>query len=224
MRLLIALVAWVGAIAASAAISTAVASSIHSSSSPSNSSSTSSETPAGPAGPTNTAGGSTPTAPAFNAAGVKATDSDSLFIGSNFGRILAVARSHLGARVDIETARLTPGELELTTVGKNDEQSAVVIDANGSYSSTRTGPLVGSAQVYYLSQLGAKTPATLARRIAAGAHIPISHLRYMLIATDPGQQQFFWRVYPTNQGIYFRAGYANGPILELGGKRTLEIR
>ncbi len=98
------------------------------------------------------------------------------------------------------------------------------MDANGSYVSTSTGALVGSAQVYYLSQLGANTPATLARRIAAGARIPISHLRYMLVATDPAQHQFSWRVYPTDPGIYFRAGDATGPILELGGKRTLEIR
>jgi hypothetical protein len=216
MRLLIALVAWIGAIAASIAVSTAVANSIHSSS-------PTSAAPGASAGPTSTTT-STPAPPAFNAASVKPTDSDSLFIGSNFGRILAIAKQHLGARADIETARLSPGDLELTTVSKNSDQSAVVIDANGSYVSTRTGPLVGSAQVYYLSQLTAGTPATLARRIAAGAHVPISHLQYMLVATDPAQHQFFWRVYPTNPGIYFQAGYAKGPILELGGKRTIEIR
>ncbi|HWE33425.1 MAG TPA: hypothetical protein VG410_08075 [Solirubrobacteraceae bacterium] len=215
MRLLIALVAWIGAIAASVAISTAVASSIHSSST------TTGASAPQPAISTTTP---TPTAPAFNAASVKPTDPDSLFIGSNFRRIFAIAKRHLGARADIEHARLTPGELELTTVAKNDDQSAVVVDANGSYISTRTGALVGSAQVYYISQLGPNTPATLARRIAAGFHVPISHLQYMLVATDPAQQQFFWRVYPSNPGIYFRAAYARGPILELGGKRTLEIR
>jgi hypothetical protein len=217
MRLLIAFVAWIGAIAASIAVSTAVANSIHSSSS------TSASAPGASAGPTSTTT-STPAPPAFNAASVKPTDSESLFIGSNFGRILAIAKQHLGARADIETARLSPGDLELTAVAKNNDKSAVVIDANGSYHSTSTGPLVGSAQVYYLSQLTAGTPATLARRIAAGAHVPISHLQYMLVATDPAQHQFFWRVYPTNPGIYFQAGYAKGPILELGGKLTIEIR
>jgi hypothetical protein len=215
MRLLIALVAWIGAIAASIAVSTAVANSIHS-----NSSTT--PAPAEHAGPTSTTA-STPTPTAFNAASVKPTDPDSLFIGSNFGRILAIAKQHLGARADIETARLSPGDLELTTIAKNNGQSAVVIDANGSYHSTSTGPLAGSAQVYYLSQLGANTPATLARRIAAGAHVPVSHILYMLIATDPTQQQFFWRVYTTKPGVYFQAGYAKGPIFELGGKRTIEI-
>lgn len=217
MRLLIALTAWIGAIAAAAAVSTAVANSIHSSSG-----SSSAGASAGPTALTTTTP-SAPTPPAFNAASVKPSDSDSLFIGSNFGRILAIAKRHLGARADIETARLTPGDLELTAVDKNSNQSAVVVDANGTYVSTSAGPLVGSAQVYYLSQLGANTPATLARRIAAGAHIPISHLQYMLVKTDPAQQQFFWRVYPTNPGIYFQAGSANGPILELGGKRTLAI-
>jgi hypothetical protein len=216
MRLLIALVAWIAAISASVAISTAVANSIHSSSS------STAGSGAGPISTTTTT--STPTPPAFNAASVKPTDPDSLFIGSNFSRILAIAKQHLGARANIETARLTPGDLELTAVAKNSDQSAVVVGANGSYVSTRTGPLVGSAQVYYLSQLGANTPATLARRIAAGAHVPISHLRYMLVATDPAQQQFFWRVYATNPGIYFQAGSATGRILELGGTRTLEIR
>jgi hypothetical protein len=215
MRLLIALVAWIGAIAASAAISTAVANSIHSGS-------TTTPAPAQHAGPTSTAAG-TPTPPAFNAAGVKPTDADSLFIGSNFRRILAIAKRHLGARADIEAARLSPGDLELTTIAKSNDQSAVVIDANGSYVATSTGPLVGSAQVYYLSQLGANTPATLARRIATGAHVPVSHILYMLIATDPAQQQFFWRVYTTKPGVYFQAGFANGPILELGGKRTVQI-
>jgi hypothetical protein len=218
MRLLIALVAWVGAIAASIALSTAVANSTH----PSSAASSAAGSLAGPT--STTAGAATPPAPPFNAASIKPTDPDSLFIGSNFGRVLAVAKQRLGAHADIETARLTPGELELTTVAKNNHQSAVVIDANGSYSATRTGVLVGSAQVYYLSQLGASTPATLARRIAAGAHLPISQLQYMLVQTDPAQQQFFWRVYPSNPGIYFQAGYANGPILELGGKRTVVIR
>jgi hypothetical protein len=217
MRLLIALVAWIGAIAASAAVSTAVANSIHS-----GSSSGTAPAPAQHAGPTTTTP-STPTQPAFNAAGVKPTDSDSLFIGSNFRRILAIAERHLGAHADIENARLSPGDLQLKAIAKSNDQSAVVIDANGSYVSNSTGPLVGSAQVYYLSQLGANTPATLARRIAAGAHVPVSHILYMLIATDPAQQQFFWRVYTTKPGVYFQAGYAKGPILELGGKRTVEI-
>jgi hypothetical protein len=217
MRLLIAFVAWVGAIAASAAISTAVASSIHSSA-------PTAATSAGSTGPATTTTVHTPAAPAFDAASVKPTDADSLFIGRNFRRILEIAKQHLGARADIERARLSPGDLQLTAVGKNNHQSAVIIDANGSSISTSAGPLVGSTQVYYLSQLGANTPATLARRIAAGAHVPISHLQYMLIVTDPARQQFFWRVYPTNPGIYFQAASAHGPILELGGQRTLEIR
>ncbi len=217
MRLLIALVAWVGAIAASAAISTAVANSIRSSSSSTAGAS------AGPLPVTSTAT-SAPPPPPFDAASVKPTDPDSLFIASNFARVLAIAKHHLGARADIESARLAPGDLQLTAVAKNNEQSAVIVDANGSYSSTNTGPLVGSAQVYYLSQLAANMPAALAKRIAAGAHIPISHFEYMLVATDPAQQQFFWRVYTTVPGIYFQAGSATGPIFELGGKRTIEIR
>jgi hypothetical protein len=224
MRLLIALVAWVGAIAASVAISTAVAHSIHSGSSSTSNSNPTAGAGAGPIPTTATPTAPTSTAPSFNAANVKPTDTDSLFIASNFGRVLAVAKHHLGARANIERARLSPGQLQLTTVAKSNDQSEVLIDANGSYSSTSIGPLVGSAQVYYLSQLGANTPATLARRIASGAHVPISALRYMLVATDPAQQQFFWRVYSTKPGVYFQAGYATGPILELGGKRTVEIR
>jgi hypothetical protein len=222
MRVLIALVAWVGAIAASIAVSTAVANSINSSSS----SNTTAGSAAGPviATTTTSAPTPTPTAPAFNAASVKPTDPQSLFVGSNFRRILAIARQHLGARANLEAARVSPGNLELTTVGKNNQQSAVVIGADGSYTSVSAGTLSGSAQVYYLSQLTGNTPATLAKRIAAGAHVPIAHLQYMLVATDPAQQQFFWRVYPTNVGIYFQAGFANGPIEELGGKRTLTIR
>jgi hypothetical protein len=219
MRVLIALVAWVGAVAAAAAVSTAVASSIH----------TSATTTTGSTAPfsieTTTTTTAVPTAPAFDASSVKPTDPNSLFIGSNFARILAVAKLHLGARADVEATRLTPGALQLITVDKHNRQSAVVVNADGSYTSVSNGPLNGSTQVYYLSQLGASVPSTLAKRIAAHGHVPISKLGYMLVTTDPSTQSFYWRVYPaTAAGIYFQAADATGPIQELGGKQTITIR
>jgi hypothetical protein len=224
MRILIALVAWVGAIAASVAVSTAVANSIHSSST---TTATGSALTSSPEGDTSTsiAPAVVPAAPLFDPSSVKPTDSDSLFVGRNFSRVVAVARLHLGAHADVVSARISPGDLELVTIGKNNEQRAAVIDANGSYTTTSAGQFNGSIQVYYLSQLSASTPATLAKRIATRAHVPIARLQYMLVTTDPAQHQFFWRVYPTNSsGIYFKAGYATGPIQELGGTRTIVFR
>jgi hypothetical protein len=223
MRFLIALLAWIGAVAASIAVASAVANSIH----PSQTTSSGAA-----AGPVPSSGASTSTAPAvvpapptFDPSSVKPTDPRSLFVGSNFRKALAVAAHHIGTRANIETTRVAPGDLQMTTVGKNDEQHTVTVDADGTYRSADAGLLGGSAQVYYLSQLGGNVPATLARRIAAGAHVPVSDLGYMLVHTDPGTQEFFWRVYPTRpSGIYFQALNANGPIKELGGRHPTTIR
>jgi hypothetical protein len=220
MRLLAALVVWGAAVAAALGVSAAVASGIHT---------TTASTAGAGAGPTS--GGPTPgvtpsvpsaptSAAPFDASSVKPTDRGSLFEGSNFRRVLLIAQHHLGSRADVEMTRIAPGAVQMTVL-KGSRQDLIMIDIKGDYSSTDDGPLIGSAQVYYLSQLGAHVPATLAHRLATLAHQPISSINYMLVQTDPAAQEFFWRIYTTKQGVYFQAAGADSPIQELGGVRTL---
>jgi hypothetical protein len=219
MRTLAAVVVWAAAVAAALGVSAAVASGIHSTST----------TPAAAAGagPTSSVTPSTPNVPTpaapFEPSSVKPTDSRSLFVGSNFRRILQVAQRHLGAKANIEMTRIAPGAVQMTVV-KGSKQSLIMIDIKGDYSSTDDGPLVGSAQVYYLAQLGARVPSALAHRLATLAHQPTSSINYILVQPDPAAHEFFWRVYTTKPGVYFQAAGATSPIQELGGVRTLTFR
>jgi hypothetical protein len=216
MRLMLAVVVWAAAIAGAAEVSNVVAGSIH------NKSATTASVPTGSTTTTTTP---TSSPPAFDVSSVKPTDRRSLFVGSNFHKVLVVAQHHLGAKANVETARLGPGELQLLLVANGGRQTAVTIDVKGDYNASAAGDLSGSAQVFYLAQLGANVPSTLAKRLAAHAHVPVSHLNYMLVATDPGAQEFAWRVYPSEPtGVYFRAAGANSTIQELGGKRTITIK
>jgi hypothetical protein len=220
MRTLAAVVVWAAAVAAALGVSSAVASGI-------GSTTTTTATTAAGAGPTGTVTPSTPNvrtpAAPFDASSVKPTDPRSLFIGSNFRRILLIAQHHLGPRANIEMTRIAPGAIQMTVV-KGSKQSLIMVDIKGDYSSTDDGPLVGSAQVYYLAQLGAHVPSVLAHRLATLAHQPTSSINYMLVQPDPAAQEFFWRVYTTKQGVYFQAAGATSPIQERGGVRTLTFR
>ncbi len=213
------MVVWAAAVAAALGVSAAVASGIHST--------TTTPTAAQNAGPIPGATSSTPSVPTppapFEASSVKPTDPSSLFIGSNFRRILLIAERHLGSRANVELTRIAPGAIQMTVV-KGSKQSLIQVDIKGDYTSTDDGPLVGSAQVYYLSQLGTHVPSVLAHRLATLAHQPTSSINYMLVQPDPAAQEFFWRVYTTKQGVYFQAAGANSPIQELGGVRTLTFR
>jgi hypothetical protein len=217
MRTLAAVVVWAAAVAAALGVSAAVASGIHSTPS----------TVGAAAGPIPGVTPSTPNIPTpaapFDASSVKPTDSRSLFMGSNFRRILLIAQHHLGPRANIEMTRIAPGAVQMTVV-KGSKQSLIMIDIKGDYSSTDDGPLIGSAQVYYLSQLGARVPSVLAHRLATLAHQPTSSINYILVQPDPAAQEFFWRLYTTKPGVYFQAAGADSPIQELGGVRTITFR
>ena len=217
MRILAAVVVWAAAVAATLGVSAAVASGIH----------TTSTTTTAAGAPTPGVTPSTPNVPTpaapFDASSVKPTDPRSLFVGSNFRRILLIAQRHMGPRANIEMTRIAPGAVQMTVV-KGRKQSLIMIDIKGDYSSTDDGPLIGSAQVYYLAQLGAHVPSALAHRLATLAHQPTSSINYILVQPDPAAQEFFWRIYTTKPGVYFQAAGANSPIQELGGVRTLTFR
>jgi hypothetical protein len=219
MRTLAAVVVWAAAVAAALGVSAAVASGIHTTST---TTTTQASTPFGSTTSPGSVAVPNPPTP-FDASSVKATDPRSLFIGSNFRRILLIAQHHLGPRANVEMTRIAPGAIQMTVV-KGDRQSLIMIDIKGGYSSTDDGPLTGSAQVYYLAQLGAHVPSVLAHRLATLAHQPTSSINYMLVQPDPAAHEFFWRMYTTKQGVYFQAAGANSPIQELGGVRTLTFR
>ena len=86
MRLLVALIAWLGAVAGAAAISSAVASSIHNSPS------------------SGQPGGAGTVSSSYDASNVKSTDSDSLWKEPNLAKALAAATRALGADAQIDNA------------------------------------------------------------------------------------------------------------------------
>jgi hypothetical protein len=201
MRLLIALVVWIGAAAGAAGLSTVVADSIHNPPG----SSTSSGGGSGFGG----SGGSS-----FDASAVTATDPVSLFRTPNFARALAAARSNLGSGAQVEELALYPGYASVIAA-KGGMQVDFYINAAGT-TNVSSGGSPGGLPLLSLARVNANVPAALARRIATAGHVPESQLHYMVAQIDPVDHQFRWLVY-TVQGSsveYFQAAGATGPLLE----------
>ncbi|MGO9791435.1 MAG: hypothetical protein ACLP8S_18630 [Solirubrobacteraceae bacterium] len=185
MRLLIALVVWVGVVAGAWEIQAAVADGIGSSSS------------------------SASTDPSS----VKASNSDSLFRAANLAKALAIVHDHLGAAAKVTDATLYPGYLALTLV-KGGQEDHVVVYVGGSYVDQGTGGDATGDLMFPLSKLTVDGPATLTQRIAAGAKIPVSRLNYINLSVDSSSNLLDWDVYPldTSQIGYFEATSPAGPI------------
>jgi hypothetical protein len=208
MRLLIALLAWVAAVAGAVELSTAVAHSIH------NPAPTSSSGSSGSSGSTGGGGGSS--AAPFDASSVKPTDPRSLFRTANLQRTFTAARTHLGARAKLEMVALYPGYVVLTAV-KQGHELDVDIQANGTYISTDTGGSSAGSALFSLPRVKTDVPSALARQIASSGRVPESQLNYMVAELDPVDGHFRWLVYPRqgNRVEYFEAPGATGPLLEL---------
>jgi hypothetical protein len=206
MRLLIAMVVWIAAVAGAVELSTAVAHSIHN---PAASASS------GTSGQSGGSGGGSSAAP-FDASSVKPTDPRSMFRTANFERALTAARTHLGAGAKLEMVALYPGYAVLTAV-RNGSETDVDIQADGSYSSTGTGGNSAGSSLFSLARVKASVPAALARRIAGSGHVPESQLNYMVAQADPIDHHFRWLVYPRqgNRVEYFETSGATGQLLEL---------
>jgi hypothetical protein len=215
MRLLIAFVVWIVAIAGAAEVSTVVAQSIHANASS-----------ATPSGGGSTGGGSTSGSGSTSGGGsvgasvdpssVKATDPQSLFRASNFARALATARTNLGPGAKLSMVVIYPGYASLTAV-KGGSEVLVYIAVNGRFMETNTGGNPGTSPLFPLTQVKADVPASVAQRIATSAHVPESQLHYMVAEVDPSNNHFRWLVYPQtgNRVEYFEASGATGPLLEL---------
>ncbi|MGO9971854.1 MAG: hypothetical protein ACLP01_03285 [Solirubrobacteraceae bacterium] len=208
MRLLIALVVWVGCIGGAWEIQQAVASNYPSSSSSSGSSAS------GGGASTGSGGG----ASSFDPSSVKATDSDSLFRTANFTKALATVRKQYGADAQLTNVALYPGYFDPTIVRGGQEVNDDV-EADGTVNVSTGGSAQGD-QTFPLTQLPADGPQTLAERIAKYGGTPESELNYMVIDVDPTSGKIEWLVYPL-QGSkveYFQAaspttlihGFVNG--------------
>jgi hypothetical protein len=206
VRLLIALVIWIGAVAAAVEVSTVVADSIH------NPAATATQTGGGTTSPTSTA----PATATIDPTAVKPTDSVSMFRTANLARALATIRSHLGARAKLEEFTIYPGYIAATAVGSASASAAdIYLNVDGSYSQTSGGGGTGTP-AFALSRVSATAPATLAHRIATAGRVAESQLNYFVAQVDLSDNKFRWLVYPKtgNRVEYFEAPGANGQLLE----------
>ena len=143
MRLLIALIVWIAAVAAAAELSSAVAGSIHStpaaattSSGTGSGSGSASGTGSGSGSASGTGSGSgsatgTGAGP-LDPSSVNAADAVSLFHTVNFARALAAVRAHLGPGTRLAQLALYPGYLDLTADSPGGEVN-VYIAVDGHY-------------------------------------------------------------------------------------------
>jgi hypothetical protein len=205
VRLLIALVVWVAAVAAAVAVSSTVAGSIH-------------KTAAGPAGTisgSSSGGSSSDGSAGPDPSAIKSTDRISLFHITNLQRVLGKARADLGADAQIDNFVIYPGYLSLTAV-KGTGEVDLYADANGRLIQT-SGGSPGSTSLFRLSQISPAVPAALTQRIATAAHVPESQLHYIVVDVDPeSSHKLEWLIYGV-QGSpveYFKASGATGPLLE----------
>jgi hypothetical protein len=204
MKLLIALVVWIAALAGAAELSSTVAAKYKSSKS--------SAVSAG------SSGGSPGAAP-FDPSSVKAADRLSLFKPANLGKALKIAHAHFPRDSQLNDATIYPGYLVLTFVraGNNRE---VLIDANGAYNGATSAGSSGQPS-FSIKQLNAGTPSKLVKEIAASAHVRESGLNYMILSANSGSG-LKWLIYPIRTGAvqYYQASVtgrdlvawtANGP-------------
>lgn len=206
MRLLIALIVWIAAVAAAAEVSSVVAGSIHT-------------TPAAAttnSGTSSSSGsGSGSGAGSVDPSSVNAADAVSLFHTANFARALTAVRAHLGPGTRLAQLALYPGYLDLTAVRPGGEVN-VYIAVDGRYEQNDTGGDPGSSPLFALARVGANEPAALAARIATAGYVPEAQLNYMVAEADPTDGHFRWLVYPHqgNRVEYFGTSGANGQLLE----------
>ena len=210
MRLVIALVIWVGAAAGAAAVASAVSHSIKTpSSSASSGSASGSASGSSGTGASGSGSGADPST-------VRATDSDSLFRTENLTKALASARGALGAQARVTDFTLYPGYLSIIAA-KGGQEVNLDVQMTGRVirtSSPGTGDNSGS---FPLSAAGAGVPQALLGRISRAAHIKPADLHYFILMRDPTDPHgtLQWLVYPqsgTTSDEYFVATSATGTI------------
>jgi hypothetical protein len=187
MRLLIALVVWIGAVAAAAGVSSVVAKNV----------------------------GKEQANASFDASNVTAADPVSLFHPANLDKVLAVERKHLGPEAEFDHFVLYPGYLSLTKVAGGSETD-VYINAKGKYEVLGTNGSALSSPTFSLAHVNGATTGAIVRKIVTKAHFPLSQLHYMVLDGDPISRHVNWSVYPV-QGTtveYFQTSGAHGHLFQ----------
>ena len=197
MRWLVALVVWAASVAGAVALSNVVS----------------------------TSAKSQQAAASFDAGGVTAADSNSLFHTKNFDKVLGIARSHVGAGATYDSLVIYPGYLSMTQV-KGAREADVYVAANGRFDVTDTGSHIGTDPLFTLRHVSADAPARIARRIATIAHTPLSQLHYMIYEADPETHHSRWLVYTVqgNPVTYFEISGPNGRLFKLGPSGLERVR
>ncbi len=161
----------------------------------------------------------------FDAGAVTAADSNSLFHTKNFGKVLGIARSHVGAGAKFDSLVIYPGYVSMTQV-KGTREADVYVAANGRFDITDTGSHIGSDPEFELAHIRADVPARIAHRIARLAHTPLSQLHYMVYEPDPVTHHSRWLVYTVagNPITYFEISGPNGRLFKLGSSGLEPVR
>ena len=197
MRWLVAIVVWAAAVAGAAGLSTVVATDVH----------------------------AERASASFDAGAVTAADANSLFHTANFGKVLAIARRHIGAGATIDSVVIYPGYVSITQV-KGTREADVYVAANGRFDVTDTGSHIGDSPLFALRRVQADAPARIAHHIAAAAHTPLSQLHYVVLESDPDSHRPRWLVYTVegNPITYFETSGPNGRLFKLGAQGLEPIR
>lgn len=226
MRVVIALIVWIAALAGALGLSSVVSSSIGSPKAtaaatvPGGSAGSPSGSLGSSSGGSSGGSGTQTTSAPFDASSVKPTDSQSLFRPTNFALSLAILRKHIGANPRIQLLRLAAGNVIVMYPGGGHDNEAI-INADGSGMLENTGPIDPSTQLFPLSKVDAGTPAVLAARIAKFGNSPVSRLDYMVAEIEPITNAFQWLVYPVGGGtVHFEAAGPTSSIHEFSGSST----
>jgi hypothetical protein len=197
MRWLVALVVWAASVAGAVALS----------------------------GVVSTSAKSEQAAASFDAGAVTAADSNSLFHTKNFGKVLGIVRSHVGAGATFDSVVIYPGYVSMTQV-KGSREADVYVAANGRVDVTDSGSHIGSDPLYTLRHVSADVPARIAQHIDALAHTPLSQLHYMVYESDPITHRASWLVYTVegNPITYFETSGPNGRLFKLGPSGLEPVR
>ncbi len=197
MRWLVALIVWAASVAGAVALS----------------------------GVVSTSAKSQQAAASFDAGAVTAADSNSLFHTKNFGKVLGIVRSHVGAGAAFDSVVIYPGYVSMTQV-KGSREADVYVAANGRVDVTDSGSHIGSDPVYTLRHIRADVPARIAQRINALAHTPLAQLHYMVYESDPITRRTRWLIYTVegNPITYFETSGPNGRLFKLGPSGLEPVR
>lgn len=196
MRVLVALLVWLAAIAGGIGVSSVVAASVH------NEQSSSGSDSGGGAGP-------------VDISEITSTDSHSLFNTTNFSEALSIVSQALGSDAQVDSFTVYPGYVSVQAV-KNKLEIDYYLDANGNHDETTSTALPTGDVLFPLSAIPSDFPAVIASKIATLAHTPESQLHYLIAETDPDSKKLQWFAYPASGGSisYFQMNAPRGRLFE----------